>query len=161
MSVSSNLNQLYSTRLVGLDLYFNEMIKLYEMKKFPKVFLLNGKKGIGKFTLVMHFINYVFSQSEINPYNFTKKTINIKSIFYNLLLNKATQDVIFIQTEENKNIKIDDIRSLKTILTSSTLTNNPRFIIIDEVEFLNANSANALLKTLEEPSNNNFFILQE
>ena len=35
--------------------------------------------------------------------------------------------------------------------------NLPRFIVIDEVEFLNENSANALLKTLEEPGTNNFF----
>ena len=36
---------------------------------------------------------------------------------------------------------------------------NERFIIIDDVEFLNTNSANALLKILEEPSTNNYFIL--
>jgi DNA polymerase III delta prime subunit len=39
------------------------------------------------------------------------------------------------------------------------LSKNPRFIVIDEVEFLNVNSANALLQILEEPSENNFFLL--
>ena len=159
MTISSSLNQSYSTRLVGLDSYFIEMINLYEANKFPKVLLLNGKKGIGKFTLIMHFINYVYSKSEATKYNLKDKIININSVFYNLLLNKTTPDVIFIQAEENKNIKIEDIRSLKSILFRSSLTNNPRFIIIDEIEFLNLNSVNALLKTLEEPSTNNFFIL--
>ena len=159
MSTSTNLNKLYSKKLIGLDLHFNEMVKLYEAKKFPKVLLLSGKKGIGKFTLIMHFINYIYSKNETTAYNVKDKAINANSPFYNLLLNKTTQDVIFIHAEENKNIKIDDIRTLKSTLTNSSLTNNPRFIVIDQVEFLNINSVNALLKSLEEPSNNNFFIL--
>ena len=159
MSDCTNLNTSYSLKLVGLDSYFDEMIKLYENKKFPKVLLLNGHKGIGKFTLTMHFINYIYSKNELPQYDVKNKVLNVNSAFYNSLLNKTTQDVIFIQAEENKNIKIDEIRSLKSTLASSSLSNNPRFTIIDEVEFLNNNSANALLKTLEEPSDNNFFIL--
>ena len=159
MSGSRNLNQLYSTKLIGLDSYFHEMINLYEIKKFPKVLLLNGKKGIGKFNLINHFINYVYSKNEKTMYNLKDKTINSDSFFFNSLTNKTAQDVIFIKAEENKNIKIDDIRTLKSTLINSSLTNNPRFTVIDQVEFLNTNSVNALLKTLEEPSDNNFFIL--
>ena len=84
---------------------------------------------------------------------------NINSKFYNSILNGTCPDVIFLQAEERKSIKVDDIRQLKSVLSRSSLSNNPRFVIIDEVEFLNDNSANALLKTLEEPSNNNYFIL--
>jgi DNA polymerase-3 subunit delta' len=159
MNKNINLNQLHSTKLIGLDFYFDEMIDLYKANKFPKVLLLNGKKGIGKFTLVMHFINYIFSKDEITKYNLKEKIINVNSVFYNLFLNRTTQDIIFIQAEENKNIKIEDIRSLKSTLANTSLSNKPRFVIIDEVEFLNTNSVNALLKTLEEPSDNNFFIL--
>ena len=159
MSKSINLNPSFSTKLIGLDFYFNEMKNLYEANKFPKVLLLNGKKGIGKFTLIMHFINYIYSKNEINRYNLKDKVINVKSIFYNLLLKKTTPDVIFMQAEENKNIKIENIRSLKSTLMNTSLSSNPRFTIIDEIEFLNTSSVNALLKTLEEPSANNFFIL--
>ena len=74
-------------------------------------------------------------------------------------MNQSCVDVFFLQASESKNIKIDDIRYLKSVLSRTSLSNDPRFIIIDEVEFLNINSANALLKTLEEPSGNNFFIL--
>ena len=159
MTTSINLKHSFSKKLVGLDTYFNEMLKLYENKKFPKVLLLCGDKGIGKFTLVAHFINYIFSKEEKIPYNVKDKIINENSSFYNLLLNKTTQDVIFVEASEKKNIKIDEIRSLKSTLANSTLSDKPRFTIIDEVEFLNVNSVNALLKTLEEPTVNNFFIL--
>ncbi len=152
-------NPSISTKLICLDQYFNEMIKLYDCKKFPKVLLLNGKKGIGKFTLVMHFLNYIYTKNEKKPYSIDEKKINVESIFYNQLLNHTNQNVLLIKAEENKNIKIEDIRKLKAILSRSSLSDNPRFVVIDEVEFMNVNSANALLKSLEEPSSNNFFIL--
>ena len=159
MTVPNDLKLLYSKKLVGLETYFNEMINLYDKKKFPNVLLINGKKGIGKFTLTMHFMNYIFSNYETTPYNVQDKTINTNSIFYNSLLNKTSQDIILIKAEENKNIKIEEIRSLKSTIAHSSLSNKPRFTIIDDVEFLNNNSINALLKTLEEPALNNFFIL--
>jgi len=148
-----------STKLISLDGYFDEMVTLYEKKLFPKVLLLNGKKGIGKFTLVFHFLNYIYSRGEKTSYNIEDKLINKHSNFYNSLLKKTCLDVIFLQAEEGKNIKIEDIRNLKSILSRSSLSDSPRFTIIDDVEFLNTNSANALLKTLEEPTLNNYFIL--
>jgi DNA polymerase-3 subunit delta' len=104
MTASLNTKRLYSLKLVGLDSYFNEMLKLYEIKRFPRVLLLSGKKGIGKFTLAMHFINCIFSKNEKIPYDIANKIINSDSIFYNLLLNKTTQSVTFIKAEANKNI---------------------------------------------------------
>jgi DNA polymerase-3 subunit delta' len=148
-----------STQLIGLDYYFDEMVKLYKSNTFPKVLLLNGQKGIGKFTLVLHFLNYIFSTKEKTNYNTNNKIININSKFYNSIINQTSQEIILLQAQEDKNVKIDDIRKLKTSLSSSSLSDEPRFTIIDEVEFLNINSANALLKTLEEPSDNNYFIL--
>jgi DNA polymerase III delta prime subunit len=159
MTTSDFLNPLNSIELILMDRYINEMITLYNSKKFPKVLLLNGKKGIGKLTLTIHFLNYIFTKNEKKPYDLKNKKINSDSIFYNQLLNQTNQDVLLIEGKENKNIKIEDIRNLKTTLSTSSLSKNPRFTIIDEVEYMNENSANALLKTLEEPTDNNFFIL--
>ena len=61
--------------------------------------------------------------------------------------------------EEFRNIKIEDIRNLKSIIYKTTISNKPRFIILDDVELFNINSLNALLKIIEEPTKNNFFIL--
>ena len=83
MNNSNFLDPLNSTKLISMDKHFNEMVDLFNLKKFPKVLLLNGKKGVGKFTLVFHFLNYIFSQNEKNSYNLKTKTINIESIFYN------------------------------------------------------------------------------
>jgi len=159
MTSLDTINPLKSLQLISMDSYFNEMIHLYESKKFPKVLLLSGKKGIGKFTLIFHFLNYIFTLKDKNSYNLEEKIINTNSSFYNQFLSQTNQDVILIKAEENKNIKIEDIRNLKSTISQSPLNHKPRFIVIDEIEFFNESSVSALLKSLEEPSSNNFFIL--
>ena len=46
-----------------------------------------------------------------------------------------------------------------TYTNKSAFNNMPRFILIDNIENLNKNSVNALLKVIEEPNENIFFIL--
>ena len=44
---------------------------------------------------------------------------------------------------------INQIRELISNLNKSSFNNKPRFILIDNIEFLNKNSINALLKILK------------
>ena len=61
--------------------------------------------------------------------------------------------------KKKKKIDIDKIRNLINNLNKSSFNSKPRFILIDNIEYLNLNSTNALLKTLEEPNKNIYFIL--
>ena len=118
--------------------------------------LISGKKGLGKFTLINHFLNYVFSK---DTYNFKEKIINEDSKVYKSQLNGIFHNILHIKNEGRKKTKIDDVRNLKTILSQSTINGNLRFIILDDVEKLNTSSSNALLKILEEPPKNVFFFI--
>ena len=60
---------------------------------------------------------------------------------------------------KKKNIDIAQIRELISYTNKSTFNNMPRFILLDNIENLNINSVNALLKIIEEPNANIFFIL--
>ena len=73
--------------------------------------------------------------------------------------NDLFSNIIYLKGSEFKNIKIEDIRILKSNLLKTTLNNDKRFIIFDDVENFNTNSLNALLKLIEEPGANNYFIL--
>ena len=59
-----------------------------------------------------------------------------------------------ILIHDKKFIDINQIRSLNINLNKSSFNNKPRFVLIDNIEFLNKNSINALLKILEEPNEN-------
>ncbi len=134
----------------------NFLINLYNLKKFPKVLMLSGKKGIGKFTLVNHFLNYVYDRDH---YDVKNRTINNQTKFYKEYSNNIFSNIIYLSGDNFKNIKIDDIRLLKSTILKSTISKKERYIILDDIELFNINSLNALLKIIEEPSSNNYFIL--
>ena len=58
-----------------------------------------------------------------------------------------------------KYVKVDDVRDLKSNILKRSISNKDRFIILDDIEIFNNNSLNALLKIIEEPISNNYFIL--
>ena len=118
--------------------------------------MLSGKKGIGKSTLINHFITYVYDHSN---YDLKNNIINNQTTFYKQYLNNTFLDVIYLEGSSYKSVKIDDIRNIKSTLLKSSLSEKNRFVILNDVELFNTNSLNALLKIIEEPSANNFFIL--
>ena len=64
-----------------------------------------------------------------------------------------------MKCEKPNTVSIDDIRQLKIKLSKTPLVNSSRFTIIDDIELINSNSANALLKLIEEPSDYDYFFL--
>tara|TARA_B110000003_G_scaffold273514_1_gene311425 strand:+ start:826 stop:1755 length:930 start_codon:yes stop_codon:yes gene_type:complete len=153
--VSSN-----QTILLGHKKEFMSLVNLYSNNNFPNKILFSGEKGIGKSTLAYHLVNYILSLDEDNPYNLEKLEINIDNKSFKLTQNKSNPNFTLIDvTEDKKYINIEQIRNLILSLNKSSFNTKPRFILIDNIELLNTNSVNALLKIVEEPNDNIFFIL--
>ena len=122
--------------------------------------LLSGSKGLGKSTFAYHFINYLLSDKEENNYLVENFQINPNNSSYKLIQNNIHPNFFLLEnglTEDN--IKIDQVRNLLIFLHKSTYTKDLKIVFIDNAEFLNVNSSNALLKSLEEPSSNTFFFI--
>ena len=155
-----NLNPLTQINLFEHKEVFNRLYKLSKNDTLPNKILLSGEKGIGKSTLAYHLINLVLSENEEHPYDFEKNKINPDNKSYKLILNKSNPNFYLIDVlEEKKNIDINQIRELIINLNKSSFNNKKRFVLIDNIELLNLNSINALLKILEEPNENINFIL--
>ena len=142
--------------LFGLGDKLDFLIKLYNAKKLPKVLMITGKKGVGKFTLINHFLSYIYDK---NNYNLKNKSINNETLFYKQYLNNIFSNIIYLSGDNFKNVKIDDIRDLKSIILKTTISKKERFIVLDDIELFNTNSLNALLKIIEEPESKNYFVL--
>jgi len=149
-----------NTQLYGMNHFFNEITTLYNEKRMPTKILLSGKKGLGKSTLAYHIINYILSNNEEFKYNSNKLTINNDNRSFKLLQNNSHPNFYLIDLlDDKKNIDVAQIREMITYINKSAFNNKPRFILIDNIEKLNKNSINALLKIIEEPNENVFFIL--
>jgi len=156
----TNLTPINQTKLFGLGKFINELIRLYEGDNLPNKILLSGQKGQGKSTLAYHFVNYVLSKNEKFSYDLNSFEINHENQSFKTILNKSNINFHLLDiNDEKKNIDINQIRELISNLNKSSFNDKPRFVLIDNIEFLNINSLNALLKILEEPSLNVFFIL--
>ncbi len=155
-----NLEPINQIKLYGLDNYFLELVSLYKKNNFPNKLLLSGIKGSGKSTLAFHFINYVLSKDEKFNYSLKDFQINPENKSFKTIINKSNPNLNIIDVKiDKKSIDINQIRELITTLNKSSFNNKPRFVLIDNIEFLNINSINALLKFLEEPNYNVYFIL--
>ncbi len=144
-----------SKKLYGLKNYFQNLINLFETSKLPKVLMFSGDKGQGKMTLAHHFVSYIFDKKN---YNLTNMMIEKSNILFNDLKENYNQNIIYFNCKDN-NVKIENIRKLRIDLQKTSINNLPRFIIFDDVEYLNENCINAILKTIEEPTQVNYFIL--
>ena len=146
-------------KLFGYNKIFNNFATLYNNNKLPKIIILTGDKGIGKFTFIFHFINFVLSNQTRASYDKENFSIQFDSEIIKKIKSNVEQNFNYLGCEKPYNVSVDSIRELKLKLSKTPLNNLPRFNVIDDVELINLNSANALLKLIEEPSDFDYFFL--
>ena len=118
--------------------------------------MLSGLKGTGKSTLINHLLFSIFDGQN---YNKSKHSLSDTSVFYKKFREDIFQNILYVKGSDFKSLKVEDIRNLKSVIQQSSIIDNDRFIVLDDIEVFNANSLNALLKIIEEPSKKNYFIL--
>ncbi len=149
-------NSKNSINLFGLAEYFKFLTNLYFKKKLPKVLMFTGVKGVGKSTLVNHFLFSIFDEKN---YDKDKNTLISTSNILNQFKNDIFENIVYLNGSDFTSVKVEDIRNLKTKIFQSTISTKDRFIILNDIEIFNNNSLNALLKIIEEPTKNNYFFL--
>ena len=151
-----NFNPKKTTRLFGLENEFNFLKKMISSDKFPKTLMLTGNRGVGKSTMISHLMHYYFDKK---TYNENENTFANESSFLNQFIENLFPNILYLNGSDYRNVRIDDIRKIINDLNKSPIKKDKRFIILDDIDSFNINSLNALLKIIEDPGKNNFFIL--
>ena len=151
-----NFNPKKTTRLFGLENEFNFLNKIISSDKFPKTLMLTGNRVVGKSTMISHLMHYYFDKK---TYNENENTFAGESFFLNQFIENLFPNILYLNGSDYKNVRIDDIRKIINDLNKSPIKKDKRFIILDDIDSFNINSLNALLKIIEDPGKNNFFIL--
>ena len=155
-----NITPSNNLRLIGYNETFLQLKNLYENSLLPNKIIFSGNYGIGKSTFAYHLINYIFSKNEDKKYDFNENSILKSNRSYNLILNNSHPNFFLISSDDDKkNIQISKIREMINFTNKSSFNNECKIILIDNVEYLNLNSINALLKIIEEPNDKIFFLL--
>ena len=154
-----NLKPINQCNLYGFNKFFDNISNLYDQSRISKPDILSGQR-VGKSTLAYHLINYILSKDEENKYDKENLRINSNNRSFLLTQNNTNTNFTLIDVlPDKKNIDIHQIRNLINQMNKSSFNQKPRMVLIDNIEFLNLNSINSLLKFLEEPNDNIYFIL--
>ncbi len=149
-----------TSKLIGHITLFRNLIYLDQIQKFPNKILINGPKGIGKKILINHFLNYFYSKKYDNSYDLKKNEFKLNNNLSKLISTNTHPNIFKIKKKVDKKIiDVDQIREMIQLTNQTSFNSDRRFIIIEDINSLGINSANALLKSLEEPKNNTYYIL--
>lgn len=136
--------------------------------RLPHALLLKGAQGIGKLDFAMNIAQSLLCEK---PLADGMACQNCSSCHWFLQdthpdFRLIQPDALSAQEEEKesgkkpaKQISVDQIRALANFSNLSAHQGGFRVVLIHPAETMNANAANALLKTLEEPSGRMLFIL--
>ena len=139
--------------------YFQSLNNLLTFNNLPQSIIFSGQGGLGKKTFLLHFFAFnLLNNSEKEVY-LKDFIIKDQEILKKLLNNEYPNFKIVEKKEKNTSIQIDQIRELINFCSYEASFSSPRFILISNIEDLNSNATNSLLKLLEEPPKNTFFFL--
>ena len=137
--------------IIGQDLIATTLKQAVSSKKVSHAYLFSGPRGTGKTSLAKIFAKAMNCPNQVNgePCNHCEMCHDIN--------NGSLEDVIEIDAASTNGV--DEIREIREKSTYATSRATFKVYIIDEVHMLSTGAFNALLKTLEEPSENVVFIL--
>ncbi|GGA52868.1 AAA family ATPase [Pelagibacterium lentulum] len=144
-------------KLVGHGEAFAGLAAALTADRMPSAVLLHGPRGIGKATLAFAVARHVLeATSDETP---ARIAAQVEALSHpNLFVLRKAKDPINSQKFFSA-IRVDDVRATRDALQRTRGRAGYRVCIIDSVDDCNINSANALLKTLEEPPEQTLFIV--
>ncbi len=163
MSESEEISPLSAqeTRVVvGQDHAIDSFLAAAQGNRLAHGWVFNGRHGVGKMSLAMLIARAVLTNGP--PQDRQALAAGFDSAEGRLVSQGAHPDLRIVTRDlENgqKQIDVDQVRQLKNFFAHSSARSRWRVAIIDAVDDMSRNAANALLKLLEEPPSNCLLIL--
>ena len=139
-----------------LKLPFEQLADMIVNHRAHHALLINYIQGSGEEELINLLVNRLICQSsqQLQPCGQCHSC--------QLLLSQHHPDYYLITNEQSKqSISIDQIRSISTKVYEKSQQGGNKVIWIKHAALMTEAAANALLKTLEEPPENTYFILSD
>jgi DNA polymerase III subunit delta' len=158
-----------TTVLFGHDKAERELLDAFRNGRMPQAWIISGPQGIGKATLAWRMARFVAAHPDprlpaaqraenlaVDPRNPAVRRISAMSFGDLALLRREWND----KTKKHATrITVEDVRAVLHLFQQSAGEGGWRMAIIDSADDLNASSANALLKLIEEPPPRSLFFL--
>ncbi|HGJ8189183.1 TPA: DNA polymerase III subunit gamma/tau, partial [Streptococcus pneumoniae] len=139
------------SQLVGQEVVAKTLKQAVEQEKISHAYLFSGPRGTGKTSVAKIFAKAMNCPNQVGgePCN--------NCYICQAVTDGSLEDVIEMDAASNNGV--DEIREIRDKSTYAPSLARYKVYIIDEVHMLSTGAFNALLKTLEEPTQNVVFIL--
>src|SRR2546421_6622346 len=144
------------------------LLNAYRSGRIPHAWLIGGPQGIGKATLAYRMARFVLAHRnpttsdvqdaetlQLDPSHPVARHVAAGAHGGLLALERTLNDRGVMRTV----ITVDETRETIAFFGSTAAVEGWRVCIVDSVDELNPNAANALLKILEEPPQQSLFLL--
>jgi DNA polymerase-3 subunit delta' len=144
------------------------LLEAYRSERIPHAWLIGGPPGIGKATLAFRMARFVLVHPDpASPAVRAAATLAVPddSAAAGLVAAQSHPDLLVLERTIGDTgklrtvIRVEDTRKVAAFLGSTAGLGGWRIVVVDAVDDLNAESANALLKGLEEPPARSLFLL--
>ncbi|MBS99663.1 MAG: DNA polymerase III subunit delta' [Oceanospirillaceae bacterium] len=133
---------------------WDKLIAQRAQGRLPHALLLSGAPGVGKAAFADALAHLLLCHEPLGG----KPCGQCRSC--ELIASGHHPDRLYLHPEEaGKAIRVDQVREVTTVLHSTAQQGGYRVMIMEPAEAMNVSSANALLKTLEEPGQDTLLIL--
>src|SRR5215470_5545981 len=145
---------------IGHALAEQALLRAWQSNRLHHAWLMTGPRGVGKATLAFRFVRHVLSGDERGLFADASDTLAVPPTapIFRQVASGGHPDLLTIERgyDEKRDryrteIVVDDVRELGGFLHLKAAAGGWRVVVIDSVDDLNRNAANALLKILEEP----------
>lgn len=128
--------------------------------------LLTGPEGVGKATLAWRIARFLLAGSDAADLLGNSLDIDPTLPRVRQVASLSNPDLLLIRRPYDYKAKklkteitVDEVRRIKGFLSLMATNDSCRVVIVDPADDLNANAANALLKSLEEPPSRTILLL--
>lgn len=136
--------------IIGNSQAITQLQKLLAEGTMPHALLFVGPEGIGKFLVATIIAAALFCEGQQKPCGKCQSCLH---------LSAKNHPDLFTVEPDGQTIKIEQVRNLQSNIALAPYMANKRVVIIDKADSMTVQSANSLLKTLEEPTGDIVFIL--
>lgn len=124
--------------------------------RLPHALMLTGIAGTGKRVFANAFVcSLLCEKTDVSA---AGKQCDCHAC--HLIAGRSHPDVLWIEPEKPGHaIKVDQVREINHFIQQSSMGDSCRVVVMAPADAMNTNAANALLKTLEEPSGQAYLLL--